>query len=331
MEKQIIYLYATGMSGYKIMKTLNISSKIYVYSILKKYKVTRPYLTCHHPNTNDSYFSKINTDEKAYWLGFLFADGCVRKNNNGISIAVHPKDIELLIRLKTILNLSNKIQLRPQPLAVLQFENKKIHEDLIKHGCVPKKSLVLNAPNINDRFSMSFIRGYFDGDGTIYKRANGKRYGFGIVGTQKLLFWINEKLKINNKLTSHKTVFVLATTDLSKLLEIYKKLYTKKCFCLQRKKKLFKEACAVSNRKIRENNRANTEKAKKILYEKIHGKVCTKCKLKRSINNFRKNYGKTYDNLQTICNDCHKEYNKSRSRAKKLNSERLVSSVEHTD
>lgn len=32
---------------------------------------------------NEAYFSQIDSEDKAYWLGFMFADGCVYEQKNG--------------------------------------------------------------------------------------------------------------------------------------------------------------------------------------------------------------------------------------------------------
>ena len=146
MKKQICKLYKQGMSAYDIMDILKISSRRYVYRIIKQAGILRPKGEDKHPNVNKTYFSKIDTPEKAYWLGFLFADGCVNNNDHGVSIGIHPKDIELLIRLKKVLTLDNKLEYTNQPVVSLRFGNIQIHDDLISHGCVPRKSLILKPP-----------------------------------------------------------------------------------------------------------------------------------------------------------------------------------------
>lgn len=46
--------------------------------------------------------------------------------------------------------------------------------DLSKHGCVPNKSLILKFPTtLPNELVNDFIRGYFDGDGSVY--INNKR------------------------------------------------------------------------------------------------------------------------------------------------------------
>ena len=60
--------------------------------------------------------------------------------------------------------------------------------DLINLGCIPNKSLILLPPKLKDEFISHFIRGYFDGDGSIGKYKN--RYKITFLGTNDLLLWI---------------------------------------------------------------------------------------------------------------------------------------------
>lgn len=112
IKNQIITDYLNGNSvlslskkyGYKYDKTVTIIKNANItirgndiYS--KKY-------------TNDSYvFDKIDTEEKAYWLGFLYADGCIidTYNNLKLSLALSIKDIEHLRKFQRFLKTNNPI------------------------------------------------------------------------------------------------------------------------------------------------------------------------------------------------------------------------------
>lgn len=48
----------------------------------------------------DDVFEKIDTEEKAYWLGFLFADGYVGTNDNSVGLGLAIKDIEHVKKFK---------------------------------------------------------------------------------------------------------------------------------------------------------------------------------------------------------------------------------------
>jgi intein/homing endonuclease len=51
---------------------------------------------------------------------------------------------------------------------MIRLYGKKLHDDLVKHGCVEKKSLILQFPkDLSQELISHFVRGYFDGDGCI--------------------------------------------------------------------------------------------------------------------------------------------------------------------
>ena len=61
------------------------------------------------PSTFDEHsFDVIDTEEKAYWLGFLYADGNVSNTKNEVGITLQSSDIKHLYKFKTFLK-SSKI------------------------------------------------------------------------------------------------------------------------------------------------------------------------------------------------------------------------------
>lgn len=120
-------------------------------------------------------FEKIDTEEKAYWLGFLCADGYIGTETNHIEIALAVKDIEHIKKFAKFINYKRKI-LRDNIRARITFRDKKMHSDLTKLGCSPKKSLTLQFPNEEQvpRYLLRhFVRGFIDGDGYIGMHRNG--------------------------------------------------------------------------------------------------------------------------------------------------------------
>lgn len=116
---------------------------------------------------DESYFEKINTFNKAYWLGFLFADGY--NNYNEITINLHSKDIGHLEKFKNTLSSEHKIKRHSsRNIATFRITSNKMGEDLYALGCIRNKSLIMDKPkNIEEEFLPAFIRGYFDGDGYV--------------------------------------------------------------------------------------------------------------------------------------------------------------------
>lgn len=139
--------------------------------------------------TIDDIFSLINTEDKAYWLGFLYADGQVRREErNYIGIALQRRDVNHLVKFKKFLNSSAKVSyknINGYDEVSFTINRKKIHDDLIKLGCYPNKSLHLQFPTkeqVPDEFLRDFVRGYFDGDGYVGIKQNKS----GLVGRMSL-------------------------------------------------------------------------------------------------------------------------------------------------
>lgn len=149
-------------------------------------------------------FEIIDTAEKAYWLGFLAADGCnyQREHNASIILNVHQKDMEHLNKFKQFCNTNAEIKSyigyegfsNQTPMCKIVLNSKKISNDLIDKGIVPNKSLILQPPNISEQFYKPFILGYFDGDGSISKTSQYNNYSISIQGTKEILTWICQVL-----------------------------------------------------------------------------------------------------------------------------------------
>lgn len=153
---------------------------------------------------NEFYFSKIDTEEKAYWLGFLYADGCVHSNSYEISVNITDKEhvkkfqkaIEATNHKITVTN--DKRWENAKTLYQFSIKDKQLHEDLTKWGCIPQKSLKIDKiPNIPRDFISHFIRGYFDGDGSLHYLKGTNNYRISFVGTQSFLMDIQKELQTN--------------------------------------------------------------------------------------------------------------------------------------
>lgn len=123
------------------------------------------------PRIDEHFFDAIDTEEKAYILGFICADGCIDTNNRNITIAISIKDIDILEKIKKTTNCGNDIHIRPKAnLAVLNLSSKYLVETLSKYGVTRNKTATLPFPNIPDEMYRHFFRGHCDGDGCVHKR-----------------------------------------------------------------------------------------------------------------------------------------------------------------
>lgn len=159
---------------------------------------------------NQFYFNKIDNIEKAYWLGFLYADGCVYNNTNEISIGII--DLEHIEKFKQAIGaINHKITIvndkrfkKEKILYHFSIKDKQLHNDLIKLGCIPQKTLKINKiPNIPRDYVSHFIRGFFDGDGSLHylKGSNNFRISF-TSGSKDFLEEIKKELQVNPKIAT---------------------------------------------------------------------------------------------------------------------------------
>lgn len=153
----------------------------------------------YRPNTtNQNIFSKIDTEEKAYWLGFLYADGTVRskKGDNQIELSLQEQDYEHLVKFRKFIGNNNKIAFREKQKAYRYcVRSRQIKNDLIKLGCVPNKSLILKFPTkkqIPDSLLKHFVRGYTDGEGCLCI-THGKMH-YELIGTQDFLSGLKKRV-----------------------------------------------------------------------------------------------------------------------------------------
>ena len=125
---------------------------------------------------DDNFFKKIDTEYKAYILGFIFADGNIGKdakgNPNRVRITLNARDSELLAKFKDILKFTGDLRFFKDKgkydSVSLNFGNRVVAQDVFNLGCTPNKTSSKEFPLINRSLVRHFIRGYFDGNGSVY-------------------------------------------------------------------------------------------------------------------------------------------------------------------
>lgn len=198
-NEKAISLYETGLSVRKIAEQLGVCAST-VHKILKYYNAEmRPQHQKGHSQGvsknrkhyfNLDYFKTIDDENKAYWLGFLYADGNVTEAGT-LSIALQERDKCHLEKFKKQLE-AYTVELKYNANTKsyrLNISSVKIVSDLIALGCVATKSLVLKFPiceQVPENLIHHFMRGYFDGDGCIYIESK-YRPCFSILGTPEFL------------------------------------------------------------------------------------------------------------------------------------------------
>lgn len=169
---------------------------------------------------NEKFFDKIDTEEKAYYLGLLYADGNNNIKNNRVQIELHKKDNDILIKMsKAILNGHDNVRyyfrtngFKKYHSAQLYLINNHLSNKLADFGCVENKTFKITFPKwLSEDLINHFVRGYFDGDGclSIYERAINKNNTiyknaeFNIVSTSN---FVNELGNIFNSMSIPTTI-----------------------------------------------------------------------------------------------------------------------------
>lgn len=122
---------------------------------------------------NENFFSKLETEAQAYFLGFITADGCVHSNKGKIEISLSECDVAILYKFKEALGgKTPELGYRPytvrQNVYRLTLCSKTMASDLISWGITPNKTHTLKIVRpIPDNLLRHFLRGFWDGDGHI--------------------------------------------------------------------------------------------------------------------------------------------------------------------
>lgn len=200
-------------------------------------------------SVNKDFFEVIDTEEKAYWLGFVFADGCVRKfkGKSNLCIGLAEGDGFHLEKFKKSLNSNSPIS-KKNGVHKITINCTKLANDLISLGCIPRKTYEeLSIPNqVPNKLVRHFIRGYVDGDGwvTKYEYKGNKKQGVGICSLKENILkeFRDEfdKLDIKNKnkkITNDKSSNTYSLTYYSKAdsYKILNYLYSESSIYLDRK------------------------------------------------------------------------------------------------
>lgn len=203
----IIKLYQDGLNGAEIARKYKVSSG-YISRIIKANIETRR----GKYTLDEFFFKKIDTEEKAYFLGFLYADGY--NNERGFEVTLSKVDEEILVKFKKFLNYSGPLYNRVGK----KFNNEEIRlcvgsgdmsKDLTNLGCYKAKSFTLKFPTeeqVPKHLLRHFIRGYFDGDGTftrvLRKNSDNPFYSGGFISSQIFLKDLKNFLEEKVGLTS---------------------------------------------------------------------------------------------------------------------------------
>ena len=256
----IIEIFSGGIKSVsKIYRLTGISPKLIRRELLNNGYNTNTLRTY---SVDETIFQNIDSEEKAYWLGFLYADGSVRKiekkGHFEMRLWISIKDEPHLWKFKSFLQSEHPIKYRTTKIKYknsfsisegvgINICSKKMVEDLFKLGCIQNKTCRLFEPEIKKELFCHFIRGYFDGDGcmSIKKNNSGKVIDFSS-SSKNILMWISDIFKIHDvefcDLFQVKNHYRLRNSKIQDIIKIYKFMYEGSSIFLKRKEIKFIEA-----------------------------------------------------------------------------------------
>jgi transposase-like protein len=185
-------LYVDGFSQKEVGEFLKVDKQV-VKRTLKKMGVEPRSQTvrARRHSLNTRFFQFIDTEEKAYWLGFLAADGNVSKcrGNNAITLGLSAKDLAHVELFAKAIGTSAPIRRarsgKGTECAVLSIYCQEMVVDLAQVGIVPCKSLTAKAWNGPEELMAHYWRGVFDGDGSIF--LGKQQWGMGLCGSEEMM------------------------------------------------------------------------------------------------------------------------------------------------
>lgn len=170
-KNKALELYHQGLYQKDIAIILNVSpSTIHKALFDSGLKLPNDKSWCRKYKLNDEYFDNIDTQEKAYWLGFILADGNI--SNNSLSIELSKKDRHHLELMLKALDSDSPIKDTRKNCCRVFINSKKLVQSLRKYGIVPNKTKTTYFPDIPVDLHRHFVRGILDGDGWVVCRKN---------------------------------------------------------------------------------------------------------------------------------------------------------------
>lgn len=252
------YLNNKDVSLFSLSKQFNVSPPTLKKLFIKEeipLKTLRDYRKIYE--LNEHFFDVIDNEEKAYWLGFLYADGVINEEKGEVRINLAKTDEAHLAKFRDSLKsthpikeTSKKTKKKTYYGAYIGFNSYHMTKQLAEKGCFQNKSLELMFPTsetVPDNLIHHFIRGYFDGDGCItYTIPKGKYYSrrlykISMLGTENMLenikHFLNSGVKVHKE--KGKQVYAIYLSGNQQCKRIFKYLYNDATIFLDRKHKRF--------------------------------------------------------------------------------------------
>lgn len=203
--------YENGEPLIKLQKEFNIS-----YDRIKNITASCNYVSSAkrlNPNLNEFYFNQIDSQEKAYWLGWIISDGAItnqpEKSKFQLEITIKKEDEDILHLLEQDLGVKNKVYPSQKAYKRFSLGCKQIIQDLENLGITQNKTFTVQIPQFDKAYNSAFLRGLFDGDGgfTHYQRTSGQVCNeLSFCGNEFVIQWVQTTLFNDLPLLSKNTI-----------------------------------------------------------------------------------------------------------------------------
>lgn len=193
IRRSVLDMAISGAKGVDVARTFGCTPAM-VSKVLKEAgRKGRPRGSDRTYTLDNDFWETVDTEAKAYWLGFLATDGCVSRAGDVI-LSLSIRDKGHLEKYREAIGSSHPIKTvdnsrgysTSSVLGRFSVTSKKMAADLIALGIVPAKTKNLVPWDGPSHLMRHYWRGCVDGDGTVFLNRNGARWTVGFSGTEKM-------------------------------------------------------------------------------------------------------------------------------------------------
>jgi hypothetical protein len=196
---------------------------------------------------DEEFFRRIDSEKKAYILGLLATDGCIatgKNHSNRVFLCLQARDEHILQEILRAMQSTSPIHSRPKgsfpgsgPMKYIAVSSPRLVADLAKLGVVPRKSLVLTYAKVPARFERHYVRGLFDGDGSMHPKI------FSFLGTEALIDGVIDAVYRHTgvRIRKVKTGRLYRASGYAGSVSILHWMYRKSTICLHRKRAIYEK------------------------------------------------------------------------------------------
>lgn len=198
-------------------------------------------------SVDESYFTTIDDPVRAYWFGFLAADGYVSEDHGYIRLALKASDKSHIEKFVECLRYSGEIEYTESTHSYrVTISSVRIARDLASHGLKQGKTHILKPWRGPSHLLAHYWRGYFDGDGSLCRTTNRRRWLLSLVGTHSVVQafsdFLKDRIGYSMPVYPHKSIFEAKSGGLHKVQDTLSVLYGQAPIALDRKYKLARAA-----------------------------------------------------------------------------------------